>query len=53
MIQFLLYLALPFEKLVHVVVRHFFGKPGVDLFKFFQQIHSFLYGFLDNFAHSA
>ena len=53
MIELLLHFALPLEQLVHLFVGHLFAKLGVDLFKLFQQIDSFLHGFFDDFAHGA
>ena len=53
MIELLLHFALALEQLVHFVVGHLFGKLGVDLFKLFQQIDSFLHGLFDDFAHGS
>ncbi len=53
MIEFLLHLALAFEQLVHVVIGHFLGELGVDLFEFFEQIDGLLHCFFDHLAHRA
>ena len=53
MVELFLHFALALEQLVHFVVGHLFAKLGVDLFKLFQQIDSFLHGFFDDFAHGA
>ena len=53
MIELLLHLALAFEQLVHVVVGHFLGELGVDLFKFFEQVDGLLHRFFDHLAHRA
>ena len=53
MIELLLHFALALEQLIHFVVGHLFGKLGVDLFKLFQQIDSFLHGLFDDFAHGS
>src|SRR6266850_6418493 len=53
MIEFLLHLALPRQKFVHVRIGHFFSKLRVDLVKLFQQVDSFLDRFFHYLTHGA